>query len=122
MFFVVVVVVSTENGYPLLIKATKVEIEETPVDYEFVEKLMSKVDFPVLISTAQQLATDHQEVANFLGEVLEQMPSDESSMVQMHKILFDVHIVEGHLICPGTGRKFPIRDGIPNMILHEDEI
>ena len=92
------------------------------MDYEFVEKLMSKVDFPVLISTAQQLATDHQEVANFLGEVLEQMPSDESSMVQMHKILFDVHIVEGHLICPGTGRKFPIRDGIPNMILHEDEI
>ena len=92
------------------------------MDYEFVEKLMSKVEFPVLISTAQQLATDHPEVATFLGEILDQMPSDERSLTQMHKILFDIHIVEGHLICPDTGRKFPITQGIPNMILHEDEI
>jgi multifunctional methyltransferase subunit TRM112 len=30
--------------------------------------------------------------------------------------------VEGILLCPDTGRKFPIKDGIPNMILHEDEV
>jgi multifunctional methyltransferase subunit TRM112 len=28
----------------------------------------------------------------------------------------------GHLVCPDTGRRFPINDGIPNMILHEDEL
>ena len=36
--------------------------------------------------------------------------------------LFEIHIMEGILICPDTQREFPIKDGIPNMILHEDEL
>jgi uncharacterized protein YbaR (Trm112 family) len=36
--------------------------------------------------------------------------------------LFEIHIIEGTLICPDTQREFPIKDGIPNMILHEDEL
>ena len=36
--------------------------------------------------------------------------------------LFEIHIMEGTLICPDTLREFPIKDGIPNMILHEDEL
>jgi multifunctional methyltransferase subunit TRM112 len=34
----------------------------------------------------------------------------------------DLHVLEGNLVCPDTGQKFPIKEGIPNMILHEDEI
>jgi hypothetical protein len=26
------------------------------------------------------------------------------------------------LTCPETGRKFPVTKGIPNMLLHEDEV
>lgn len=40
----------------------------------------------------------------------------------VHKLLLDVHVREGALICPETGRRFPISDGIPNLLLHEDEI
>lgn len=36
--------------------------------------------------------------------------------------LFEIHVMEGTLICPDTQREFPIKDGIPNMILHEDEL
>lgn len=28
--------------------------------------------------------------------------------------------MEGELVCPETGRKFPVRQGVPNMLLHED--
>ena len=35
---------------------------------------------------------------------------------------FQVEIVEGSLICPETGREFPIINGIPNMLLNEDEV
>lgn len=28
---------------------------------------------------------------------------------------------EGNLVCPETGRKFPVVKGIPNLILNEDE-
>ena len=34
--------------------------------------------------------------------------------------LTKVHLVEGELVCPETGRKFPVRQGVPNMLLHED--
>lgn len=30
--------------------------------------------------------------------------------------------MEGSLICPETGRKFPVSKGIPNMLLNEDEV
>ena len=33
-----------------------------------------------------------------------------------------VEVVEGDLQCPESGRKFPVTEGIPNMLLREDEV
>lgn len=33
-----------------------------------------------------------------------------------------VEVIDGDLVCPETGRKFPINAGIPNMLLNEDEV
>ena len=33
-----------------------------------------------------------------------------------------MEVLEGALICPETGRRFPITGGIPNMLLNEDEV
>jgi multifunctional methyltransferase subunit TRM112 len=33
-----------------------------------------------------------------------------------------VHLEEGALICPETGRRFPVTKGVPNMLLNEDEV
>ena len=33
-----------------------------------------------------------------------------------------IEVVEGDLECPETGRKFPVTEGIPNMLLREDEV
>ena len=35
---------------------------------------------------------------------------------------FQVEVIEGALICPETGREFPINKGIPNMLLTDDEV
>ena len=32
-----------------------------------------------------------------------------------------VKLEEGALICPESGRKFPVSKGIPNLLLTEDE-
>ncbi len=48
--------------------------------------------------------------------------ADEALLRRIHHVLFDVHIIEGRVLCPETGRVFPINEGIPNMLLHEDEI
>jgi len=47
---------------------------------------------------------------------------DESVMRKMHVVLFDIHMVEGKLVCPESGREFPVERGIPNMLLNDDEV
>ena len=46
----------------------------------------------------------------------------EDFMKAVHHVMVEVEIVEGELQCPETGRKFPISEGIPNMLLREDEV
>jgi len=36
-------------------------------------------------------------------------------------VWMQLHVEEGQLICPESGRRFPIQKGIPNMLLNEDE-
>ena len=50
------------------------------------------------------------------------MQDDEEFLKIMHRILLEYEIEEGELICPETGRSFPISKGIPNMLLQETEI
>ena len=33
-----------------------------------------------------------------------------------------IHIMEGALVCPNCARRYPIKNGIPNMLLNEDEV
>lgn len=37
-------------------------------------------------------------------------------------LLVQVEVQEGSLVCPESGRKFHIKNGIPNMLLNEDEV
>lgn len=40
----------------------------------------------------------------------------------MSPLTWKVEVIEGELECPESGRKFPITEGIPNMLLREDEV
>ena len=48
--------------------------------------------------------------------------NDETFLKAAHQVLLEVEVIEGELECPDTGRKYPVTEGIPNMLLHEDEI
>lgn len=37
-------------------------------------------------------------------------------------LCIQVEVEEGSLVCPESGKKFPIKNGIPNMLLNEDEV
>ena len=55
-------------------------------------------------------------------EVSQEMLQDDDDFLQLfHHALLEVTLEEGALICPETGRKFPVSKGIPNLLLHEDE-
>ena len=131
----------TEKGYPLLIEGTVVVVEESPMDKELLLKLIPKLDYAVLRGAVDQLISQESSSASQQGPLdLPQLPTtlperttggtavsddglyDDELLAKLHTVLMDVHVMEGNLVCPDTGRKFPIKEGIPNMILHEDEI
>ena len=106
---------------------TTVRCEESPVDKEFLLGLIPKVDYSALRSAVRHMGPHCDPPLPDLPEVLPSavgdVPSlDDATISILHRVLFDVYLVEGYLVCPDTGRKFPVKDGIPNMILHEDEI
>lgn len=46
---------------------------------------------------------------------------DEDFLRTLHHVLLEVVVEEGALVCPETGRRFPVVKCIPNMLLNEDE-
>lgn len=116
----------TEKGYPLLIEPDEVVIEESPVDRELLTKLLPKLDYVVLRAAAEQISSNNSEEI-LIPALPETCPIGDDQLTdevlaKLHTVIMDVHLIEGHLVCPDTGRKFPVKEGIPNMILHEDEV
>ena len=54
-------------------------------------------------------------------QLTEDMVNDVTFMQALYHVLMNVHLVKGVLTCPETGREFTVQDGIPNMMLDEDE-
>jgi multifunctional methyltransferase subunit TRM112 len=105
-----------------------IKCEDSPVDREFLLNMLPKVNYPALRKAVQQISPhcdpplpeipENVDVANTESN----QNLDATVIANLHKVMFDVYLVEGWLICPDTGRRFPVKDSIPNMILHEDEI
>jgi multifunctional methyltransferase subunit TRM112 len=54
-------------------------------------------------------------------ELTDELLQDEDFLQALHKVLMDVHVVAGELVCPESGRRFPIAEGIPNLLIEESE-
>ena len=54
-------------------------------------------------------------------DVTNDMLEDESFLKNLHHVLLEVHVEQGALICPESGRRYAIKKGIVNMLLIEDE-
>ena len=108
-----------EDGYPLKISADKTEVIETPFDSDLVKGVLNRIQFNALKSAALDL--DIPDLAG-IDELTTEILDDDDSLHKIHHVLFEVHMIDGNLICPQSGRKFPVRNGIPNMLLNEDEV
>lgn len=68
--------------------------------------LLRKINWPCLRLAATNLSLtelDH----------IEEIPAEpeEGFLTLVHHLIFEVQVMEGFLVCPETGRKFPIKDG-----------
>ncbi|XP_056631237.1 multifunctional methyltransferase subunit TRM112-like protein [Diorhabda carinulata] len=105
-------------GYPLKINAQDIQESEVDFNPELIAKIIPKLDWTVLCEAAESIG----KIENLPKQIVDNFENDEEFLKKVHKILLEVDIVNGELICPETGRKFPINNGIPNMLLNEDEI
>ncbi|CAF0989800.1 unnamed protein product [Rotaria sp. Silwood1] len=106
------------KGFPLKINAIK--IENVSVDYnrDFITRILQRIEYDALRTAVTDLG-----LKELLPETLsETIQHDDEFLRKMHKILLEYEVEEGELICPETGRKFPILKGIPKMLLQETEV
>ncbi|KAF2365855.1 hypothetical protein FHG87_003388 [Trinorchestia longiramus] len=105
------------TGYPLKIQASQVRTRDVDFNPEFLQRMIPKLDWPALRFAAQ--CVGH-------GEDLPDDPpsdnADEDTLKRIHHVMMEVEVVDGYLECPETKRQFPISNGIPNMLLNENEV
>lgn len=52
----------------------------------------------------------------------ESLKTDADFLKRLHTMLFEFEIVTGKLVCSDCERSYPIEEGIPNLIMDEEEI
>ncbi|XP_065848300.1 multifunctional methyltransferase subunit TRM112 homolog A-like [Euphorbia lathyris] len=105
------------NGFPLRIEVEKVVEKEVEFNPDFIRNMFSKIEWKPLVDAARTMG-----YAELPEEAEPSMIESDEFLRKFHHALLELHLEEGALICPETGRKFPVNKGIPNMLLHEDEV
>lgn len=75
------------------------------------------MNWPHLLLTAKEMGEE-----NLPAQIDESLLQNEEFLKKMHNILFQFHVIEGALICPECKRHYEIKNGIPNLLLTDDEI
>lgn len=110
-----------KNGFPFKIEASEVLVKEADYNPDFIKRMIEKLEWKALVETAQSLGHGKNMPLD-ISENEEEYKKCDDFLKDLHHILFEIEVMEGNLICPETGRKFPITKGIPNMLLKEDEV
>ncbi|KAK3284646.1 hypothetical protein CYMTET_7709 [Cymbomonas tetramitiformis] len=104
------------KGFPLGLEVTAVETKEAEFNPDFLKKMVPKLEWGAFCEAAAVIG-----VTGFPTAVTPDLFEDEAFLKKFHNALLEVHVEEGVLICPESGRRFAINKGIPNMLLNEDE-
>ncbi|CAI2179527.1 16387_t:CDS:2 [Funneliformis geosporum] len=105
------------NNFPLQLSQVEIVNQETEFNPMFLRNMLPKLEWNALVKTALQINVT-------LPTVLPESTTDdldEEFLKTLHGILLETHILQGAMTCPNCNRVYPIKDGIPNMLLNETE-
>ncbi|XP_030550872.1 multifunctional methyltransferase subunit TRM112 homolog A-like [Rhodamnia argentea] len=105
------------NGFPLGIVVEKVIEKPVEMNPDFLKNMFAKIEWKALVDASRSMG-----YAELPDQVDSSMLDSVEFLQRFHHALLELHLEEGALVCPETGRKFPVNKGIPNMLLHEDEV
>ena len=101
-----------------MLQAKDLKVSEVEFNPEFVSRVLPKLDWSALYNAADSIGHS----AELPQQPVQDYENNEDFLKKVHHVLLEIEIINGDLVCPETGRKFPINDGIPNMLLNEDEV
>ncbi|CAK9172828.1 unnamed protein product, partial [Ilex paraguariensis] len=105
------------NGFPLRIEVEKVVEKQVDFNADFLKNMFAKIEWKALVDASRSMG-----YSELPGDANPAMLDSDDFLQKFHHALLELHLEEGALVCPETGRKFPVNKGIPNMLLHEDEV
>ena len=103
------------KNVPLQLHPAEVTEDTQPFNAGLTQKMIAKLEWSHFAHTAAALGyalPENQE------DWTEEAHADLLQLI--HRLLFNVHVQSGHLLCPECGRQYPIDRGIPNMVLQEE--
>ena len=117
----------TTNNFPLKVIATKVEMygEDSLMEYSkpLMQRLFEKLDMDALRATVDDLKwPDVQNIPDSKTIEEQNLYENEEFLMLLHDICCKRHITEGTLICNSCKREYPLKNGVVNMLLTEDEV
>ncbi|TRM58078.1 hypothetical protein BD626DRAFT_189128 [Schizophyllum amplum] len=105
----------TSNNFPLRFSDVQIELRDAEFNPEFLRGFLPKLEWQALVDAAKELGD-----TSLPNEIPEMM--DDEFLQALHHVLLEIHVEEGAMTCQNCGHKYPISNGIPNMLLAENEI
>lgn len=84
---------------------------ESECNIEFIRHIIASLHWPGIIIAANAVG-----LQGFPETINDELINDDDFIQALHHLLLDIHIIEGTLICPETGYRFPIHEGIPSLM------
>ncbi|XP_074380810.1 multifunctional methyltransferase subunit TRM112 homolog A-like [Apium graveolens] len=106
------------NGFPLKIEPQTITQRPVELNPVFLKNMFAKLEWKPLVEASRTMG--YFELPEDVSDL--SVLESEEFLQKLHHALLEIHLEEGALVCPETGRKFPVQKGIPNMMLHEDEV
>ena len=105
------------GGFPLKVVARETKLGESEFNADHIRSMLTRIEYEALVATAVSVG-----MANLPPSYTSSDLDDDMFLRAVHDVIMDFHVEEGELVCPKCERKFPISMGIPNMLLHDDEV
>ncbi|KYQ93320.1 hypothetical protein DLAC_05988 [Tieghemostelium lacteum] len=103
------------KGHPLKLDCTESQTLTQDFQLEFIKNMIPRLDWDGIRAVAPMFNIN-------LGDNIEGQLENEEFLKNLFKLVVNTKIIKGKLTCPSCNREYFIENGIPNMLLREDEI